>query len=376
MYCRFCGAENTDESIFCKKCGAKIIEVATNDPDATAQDESSTVEAPVDIYQKLKLLEDNNQNYTLEYDALMKKEKKAYFWFKMSIFVIAVSTFFFTHGILGDMLFSQRILNFVIGIGVAVLVLIGFNRIEKITGIKVGFTRSEETSGEEKAREERTNYFFRCVNQKHAGAIRVIAVLNGIAFALAVIYLVVCLCSGSAFRISLEMALILWCTLLIICTGIWTFKAAIVLVILALSGILLLFPQLDSIYTPDFSGDTASSYNARESSCVTLNGARLDKDNGQSILVISYTWTNLTDSATSAAYSVAIHAYQNGVELKKAYFSDIDDELWTRNIKPDTTIDLEIAFYIDDTSNEVSVEATPWIALDGEVYTSKIYTWY
>ena len=113
---------------------------------------------------------------------------------------------------------------------------------------------------------------------------------------------------------------------------------------------------------------------AREAACVTIDNVWFDEHNGKETIVIAYTWTNTTNSETCAIYNVAIHAYQNNIELENAYFANANNELLQRNVKPGMSVELEEVFYLDNPNTDVLVEATPWITLNGKVYISKTYT--
>lgn len=86
---------------------------------------------------------------------------------------------------------------------------------------------------------------------------------------------------------------------------------------------------------------------AREAACVTIDNVWFDEHNGKETIVIAYTWTNTTNSETCAIYNVAIHAYQNNIELENAYFANANNELLQRNVKPGISVELEEVFYLD-----------------------------
>lgn len=110
-----------------------------------------------------------------------------------------------------------------------------------------------------------------------------------------------------------------------------------------------------------------------EDPSVQILDAYISKYAGEPILIVSYEWTNTKSTMRTARTSIGIDAYQNGIQLEKPSFSNEDDELLSRKIKPDTSIRLEEAFYLDDTVSDVQVEVHPWLTFTDEVYAVKTF---
>lgn len=99
---------------------------------------------------------------------------------------------------------------------------------------------------------------------------------------------------------------------------------------------------------------------------ITVVGCDLDESyDGKLCAVITYTFTNNSDEATSFSGSIHDRAYQNGVELSSAIVSGgwdtIDNAI--KDVKPGATITVSGAFILDDES-DITVECTEWGAFD------------
>ena len=411
--CPNCGRELSEYAKFCAFCGTKIcgdsqplseqssehtaeqpegallpdfepaVEEQTDHSKDTIDSQSESTQQ-LDIYKQLKSYEQAGKDNTVEYHELLKKEKKAYFWNKLIGFIAAIMAcclvpILFSEGGIGSKLLKITVLGFAFTIPMFLC----SSRIQKLTGIKVGIslsslfankTKDEETA-EEKEIDAGMDYFIRCVKGRHPGADRTVRILMVVATVIAIVCFVICIGAEINFWESLQLALMLLYSIAAVIYGIWTFKFAIILILLAIGAILSLFSDDKGISSYPINTETSQAVSSQaEDTCVTISGARLDEYNGKEAIVVSYSWTNTTNSKTSAIYNVAIHAYQNDIELEKAYFTDADDELLSRNIKPGVTVDLKEAFYLDDPDADILVEATPWIALDGEVYISETFT--
>lgn len=411
--CPNCGRELSEYAKFCAFCGTKICgdsqPLSEQSSEHTAEqpegallpdfepaveeqtdhskdiiDSQSKSTQRLDIYKQLKSYEQAGKDNTVEYHELLKKEKKAYFWNKLIGFIAAIMACCLVPILFGEGGIGIKSLKVtVLGFAFAIPMFLCSSRIQKLTGIKVGIslsslfankTKDEETA-EEKEIDAGMDYFTRCVKGRHPGADRTVRILMVVATVIAIVCFAICIGAEINFWESLQLALMLLYSIAAVIYGIWTFKFAIILILLAIGAILSLFSDDKGISSYPINTETSQPVSSQaEDTCVTISGARLDEYNGKEAIVVSYSWTNTTNSKTSAIYNVAIHAYQNDIELEKAYFTDADDELLSRNIKPGVTVDLEEAFYLDDPDADILVEATPWIALNGEVYISETFT--
>lgn len=104
----------------------------------------------------------------------------------------------------------------------------------------------------------------------------------------------------------------------------------------------------------------------------TIDGAEVTKDSyqGKDVIVVTYTWTNNSDKATSFTVALNAQAYQNGVELETSLFTDGAEVGDLRDVKPGTTSTVKIAYELADTS-EVEVEVKEQFSLNDDIIASQ-----
>lgn len=94
--------------------------------------------------------------------------------------------------------------------------------------------------------------------------------------------------------------------------------------------------------------------------------------NGDETVVVTYEWTNNTDSSTSFMATVEDTAFQNGQELDKDfYLSDsdtYDSDSQYSDVQSGATGTVTIAYVLSDDS-AVSIEVSEWLSLDDSVVT-------
>lgn len=98
---------------------------------------------------------------------------------------------------------------------------------------------------------------------------------------------------------------------------------------------------------------------------VTIDGSRVAKDyEGSSVLVVSYSFTNNSDSDQSFASAVIAKAFQNNVELEGAFMVDgMDSNGYMAEVKPGGTSKVELAYKLADQS-DVTVEVEELVDFD------------
>lgn len=101
---------------------------------------------------------------------------------------------------------------------------------------------------------------------------------------------------------------------------------------------------------------------------VSIDGCEFGETyDGQSCAIVTYTFTNNSDEATSFLVAISDKAYQNGVELSSGTVSGLDSFVTAgKEIKPGATITLQQAYVLDDQS-DITVECTEMFAWDNVI---------
>ena len=106
---------------------------------------------------------------------------------------------------------------------------------------------------------------------------------------------------------------------------------------------------------------------------VVIDSCRMAKDyEGKDIIIVKYIFTNVSDDdATSFSFAVKDAAYQNGVGLNETYFVDesanYDSGTQLKEIKKGASLEVEIAYKLDDTTSDVEVEVSELISFDDKI---------
>lgn len=104
--------------------------------------------------------------------------------------------------------------------------------------------------------------------------------------------------------------------------------------------------------------------------CV-VKGAKLCKDlTGKDAVLITYEFTNNSDSAVSFDVALDARAYQDGVGLETAIL-DEDTDYLDVDIKPGVTKEVKKAYNLRDTSTEIEIEVSELISFsDNKIVTT------
>lgn len=104
--------------------------------------------------------------------------------------------------------------------------------------------------------------------------------------------------------------------------------------------------------------------------CV-VKGAKLCKDlRGKDAVLITYEFTNNSDSAVSFDVALDARAYQDGVGLETAIL-DEDTDYLDVDIKPGVTKEVKKAYNLRDTSTEIEIEVSELISFsDDKIVTT------
>lgn len=123
-------------------------------------------------------------------------------------------------------------------------------------------------------------------------------------------------------------------------------------------------------------GEAAEAEEGAPSSAyaVTIDEARLAEDyEGNPVAVVTYTFTNNSEDATSFAVALNPQAFQNGVELNTAIGSEWDSEKYMSDVKPGGSSTVEIGYKLEDDS-DVTAEVTELFSFDDTVLAQKTFS--
>ena len=106
---------------------------------------------------------------------------------------------------------------------------------------------------------------------------------------------------------------------------------------------------------------------------VKINGYRLAKDyENKDVLILQYTFTNNSEEAAAAMWSIYPKAFQDGIELETAFMMD-DTYLGgngDKELKPGISIDCESAYSLPNLVSPVEIEVTELISFDDAMVTA------
>lgn len=135
-----------------------------------------------------------------------------------------------------------------------------------------------------------------------------------------------------------------------------------------------------AVETVSYSSDLyelSEQLNVKSSIPAEINNAVVIEDNKRDpIILISYTWTNTTNDYASPLFSVMDSAYQNDIELDDVF--SLDNENYDMNninteIAPGETLEVNTAYYLEDTYSPVVFEMTPFTIDDNPPKISKTF---
>lgn len=107
---------------------------------------------------------------------------------------------------------------------------------------------------------------------------------------------------------------------------------------------------------------------------VTIDDCQVTTDySGAPAILVTYTWTNNSEKATSFMVAVSAKAFQNGVQLDRGVVSGADTSSSMNEIKPGATTTVQEAYVLDD-QTDVTVECTELISLDDTVIAEKTFS--
>ncbi len=107
---------------------------------------------------------------------------------------------------------------------------------------------------------------------------------------------------------------------------------------------------------------------------VEIMSCRLAKDyEGDAVVIVKYNFTNNAEEATSFYVTFDDAVYQNGVGLNSAYVLDdsanYNADNQTKDIKKGTSIEVEVAYELNDTTSDIEVEVEELFSFDDKKLT-------
>lgn len=108
---------------------------------------------------------------------------------------------------------------------------------------------------------------------------------------------------------------------------------------------------------------------------VTIDGAEVMEDyEGNPAVVVTYSWVNNSEEATSAAVALNAKVFQNGVQLEPAVVSeDIEGDGYMAEVKPGAGTSYGLAYVLDDQS-DITVEVSELISFDDTVLAEATFS--
>ncbi len=100
-----------------------------------------------------------------------------------------------------------------------------------------------------------------------------------------------------------------------------------------------------------------------------IKSCRLAKDyEGKDIVIVLYGFTNNSDDAEAFYLAFDDTVYQDGVGLNESYFvadsANYDSSNQTKEIKSGTSLDVEVAYELNNTTSDIEVEVSELISFD------------
>lgn len=88
---------------------------------------------------------------------------------------------------------------------------------------------------------------------------------------------------------------------------------------------------------------------------------------GKPIAIVKYSFTNNDDEPTSFGVAFDDNAYQNGIGLNKCYVAadsaNYSDDNQSKEIKKGATLEVEVAYMLNDTTTDLEVEVEELFSL-------------
>ena len=105
---------------------------------------------------------------------------------------------------------------------------------------------------------------------------------------------------------------------------------------------------------------------------VTVKSCRLAKDyQGKGVVIVKYEFTNNSDDKAAFWTTFEDNVYQDGIGLNECIVTDSSANYSTDNqmkeIKPGATLEVEIAYTLNDSTTPIEVEVSEYFSFDDKV---------
>lgn len=90
---------------------------------------------------------------------------------------------------------------------------------------------------------------------------------------------------------------------------------------------------------------------------------------GEDVVIITCVFTNYGEDAISFSGALDCSVYQGGIELLESYSVDEISDNQYKDIKKDVSLEVEIAYELNDTTSDIEVEISEWFSLSDKMIT-------
>ena len=101
---------------------------------------------------------------------------------------------------------------------------------------------------------------------------------------------------------------------------------------------------------------------------VEIKSATVTQDyDGNPAVIITYSWTNNSGETTSPMLSISTAVFQDGIGMDSAFIYDnptYDGGMYSTDVRPGTTVDVQEAFELSNTTSPIEVEITEAFSWD------------
>ncbi len=104
---------------------------------------------------------------------------------------------------------------------------------------------------------------------------------------------------------------------------------------------------------------------------VEILSCRLSEDySGKAVVIVKYKFTNNSDEKANFMFTFSDEVYQDGIGLNKSYVLNDDSyssDNQSKDIKPGASLEVEVAYELNDETTDIEVEVEELISLDKNI---------